>query len=125
MLLSKHTAPRSLPVREVGLAIQTIKSMGSSGDALQKRVNRRWQEHVGRRARAIATECRHETTATGVGISMKIFRVLGCAAIAICSAIVVPTTPQQQRPQPYAARPALAPLIGVGLPMIGGLPAAL
>src|SRR5262249_2564683 len=70
-------------------------------------------------------KCRDETTATGVGILMKIFRILGCAAIVICSAMAAPAFPQQQRPQSSTVRPAPAPLIGVGVPMIGGLLAAL
>ena len=102
--------------------------MGSSGDASQQLPNGRWQEQVEPQGDARAQppqKCRDETTATGVGILMKIFRILGCAAIVICSAMAAPAFPQQQRPQSSTVRPAPAPLIGVGVPMIGGLLAAL
>jgi hypothetical protein len=56
---------------------------------------------------------------------MKISRILGCASIVICSAMAAAAFPQQQRPQPFAVRPVPAPLIGVGVPMIGGLLATL
>jgi hypothetical protein len=54
---------------------------------------------------------------------MKLSRIVGCAAIVICSTMAAAALSQQQTPQPFAVRPA--PLIGVGVPMIGGLPAAL
>jgi hypothetical protein len=64
------------------------------------------------------------------GFPMNLFRILGCAAIVMCSVVSAPALAQTRtvtaRPAPEPiVRPAPAPLIGVGLPMVGGVLAAL
>ena len=60
------------------------------------------------------------------GIAMRVFRILGCAVMLILSAIANPAFAQQIRPSiSPSIRPGPAPLIGVGIPMVGGVLSAL